>query len=176
MPLPKTFLKLCIVDKNIKWESYDAQKERVCSRFESKEWRKIISGIHTDQEWNEFLTRLAGYTHCFVLYPSERNTPIAFILLMQEDEKGKVISIHGGGWDKSVRLSLLYYRGLIVMIEHLLKQGFKVRTSCLIANERAFRFLRSVGFVKYYSTDTKHLMWINAKRLESSSIYKRIMQ
>lgn len=153
-----------------------SSKEYFRERFQDEDWHRIFVDFKSDNDCSPYLTQYKDIVQSYTLYDNKSQQSIALIWLILEEVNKHIISIHGGGWDKSVRLSFLYYRGLIVMIDHLLKQGFKVRTSCLIANERAFRFLRSVGFVKYYSTDTKHLMWINAKRLESSSIYKRIMQ
>ena len=60
------------------------------------------------------------------------------------------------------------------MIEYLLNQGRKVRTSCFVGNDRALRFLTSIGFVKYHTSDNYHYMWINIKRLQNSKIYKYI--
>lgn len=75
---------------------------------------------------------------------------------------------HGGGWEKP----LLYYRGYILMLQHLLEQGIKVRTYCSLSNIAAIRFDRSVGFVPYKYTDNEVFMWINTKRLKSSKLYK----
>jgi hypothetical protein len=60
------------------------------------------------------------------------------------------------------------------MIETLLSQGKKVRTSCFIDNKRAFRFLRGIGFVPYCYTKTAVYMWINEKQIMQSLIYKRL--
>ena len=83
-------------------------------------------------------------------------------------------SLHGGGWCKTVENTLLYYRGIIVLIQDLINKGLKVRTSCFKDNMVAKRFLRSVGFVQYKETTTQYHFWINRKRLINSFIYKRI--
>ena len=69
--------------------------------------------------------------------------------------------------------TLFHYRGMMLMIEAILSQGVKVRTACLVTNERAYRFLRSIGFVKYRTTAEVIKMWINEKRLRNSKMYKR---
>lgn len=101
-------------------------------------------------------------------------TPIAFSFFLQEDDKGKVVSIHGGGWEHTVRDTLLYYRGFVLLLLALLNTGIKVRIVCRKENEVADRFVRSVGFVQYADTQTNTLFWINKRRLLNSKIYKRI--
>ncbi len=111
---------------------------------------------------------------CYVMYTCTDNKAIAFLYIYNEDKASNIVSIHGGGWGKSFHLSLLYYRGLILMIQYLWQQGFRVRTSCMVENKRAYRFLQSVGFVIYRSTDTYIYMWINEKRLKGNRMYKHL--
>jgi hypothetical protein len=88
---------------------------------------------------------------------------------MQEDIYGKIVSIHGGGWENPI----MYYRGYILMIEYLLAQGLKVRTCCQLSNPAAIRFSRSVGFVPYRYTKDEVFMWNSTRRLKDSKLYKR---
>lgn len=157
-------------DDLIRWDSYN--NEYVCNRFSIDEWHKMVCDIDTETEWQYFVSEYSDFVKCYILRKIGCNEAIAFVYLYKESITNKVVSIHGGGWGKSVHLSLLFYRGLIVMVDYLLLQGIKVRTSCLVENERAYRFLKSMGFVKYYASDTKIYMWINEKRLKSSSVYK----
>ncbi len=96
---------------------------------------------------------------------------IGFICLYLESYSKRIIAVHGGVWSKSLGMSVYAYHGLMVVIEQLLKQGIRVRTACLVSNEHAYQFLRSVGFVKYTTEDGSHKMWITAERLYKSKIY-----
>lgn len=158
-------------DGIVEWVDYE--QEAVCSKFSCDEWQLIASDIHSDEEWRQFVAEYCDLVECYILKLKSNGKSIAFVYLYRDPLSNNVISVHGGGWGKTMRLSLLYYRGLIVMLEHLLNLGFKVRTSCLIENKRAYRFLQSVGFVKYNSFEGYVYMWINEKRLKSSAIYKR---
>ena len=109
------------------------------------------------------------FVKCYILKLCSNNKSIAFAYTMQEDFKGKIVSIHGGGWENP----LMYYRGYILMIKHLLAKGFKVRTYCQLSNPAAIRFSRSVGFVPYRCSETEVFMWISGKRLQSSKLFKR---
>ena len=62
-----------------------------------------------------------------MLYRKADDTPIAFAYIMEEDDKGKIVSYHGGGWGKSVANTLLFYRGMICLVE----QWFKSANSLL---------------------------------------------
>ena len=93
-----------------------------------------------------------------------------FNTVMPEDFDGKVFSIHGGGWENY----LLYYRGFMLIIKHMLDHGLKVRTYCQLSNPRAIRFVRSVGFVPYRYSDENVFMWISDKKLKNSVLYKRL--
>ena len=70
--------------------------------------------------------------------------------------KFKTVSFHGGGWNKSIYHTLLYYRGAAILIKALLNFCIKVRTSCLISNKTAYRFLKSIGFVNYLNSKNYH--------------------
>lgn len=174
MPLPK-IINRSFRDTIIEWNVYKKDKA-ICSRFALNEWNKIVSDIYSDDEWNSYLLKCEGYVQCYILCKCKENKPVAFSFIMQEDDKGHVVSLHGGGWHKTVESTLLYYRGLIVLIQQLMHRGIKVHTSCFKNNVIAKRFLRSVGFVQYKETATSLLFWINEKRLYNSPIYKRIYQ
>lgn len=165
---------ISIRDKFIKWEPY-AGNNQICSRFSLEEWHKMVADIYSDRDWQQFLSEYSLFVKCYILYCCNDSTPIAFAYVMQEDEKGKIVSFHGGGWDKSIGLTLLYYRGMIRLVESLLDSGLKVRTTCLKDNLTALRFLRSGGFVNYRTGDKYHHFWINKNRLKSSKIYKLII-
>ena len=51
---------------------------------------------------------------------------------------------------------------------------YKIRTSCLVSNERAFRFLHRVGFISYYKTMDFYYLWLPQKRFQNTEIYKRV--
>ncbi len=158
-------------DKYVKWIYYTAN-EAVCSRFLHSVWYLIAQDINSDKEFAQVLAN-NEYVKCYILVDKCYNNPIAFVYVKRESLQDGIVSIHGGGWNKSMRLSILYYRGITLLIEYLQNRGIKVRTSCLIGNTRALRFLYSIGFVKYRTTDTHIYMWINEKRLKQTSIYKR---
>ena len=135
----------------------------------------MVADINSDRDWQQFLSDYSLLVKCFVLYRKADDTPIAFAYIMEEDDKGKIVSFHGGGWGKSIANTLLYYRGMIRLVESLLNDGLKVRTACLISNTIAYRFIKSAGFVNYRNSDTYHYFWINKKRLYSSRIYKSLI-
>ena len=174
MPLPFSMRNLTITDDFIEWKSFSESDLNVCNRFSLDTWHRIVEDFKSDEEWRTYLKEYADYAQCYILYKCSDEVPIAFSFFLQEDDKGKVVSIHGGGW--VYRNTLLYYRGFIVLIQGLLDAKFKVRTSCFKDNKVAERFIRSVGFVKYKETSTSLLFWINEKRLYSSKIYKRILK
>lgn len=122
----------------------------------------------SDAEWAEFVGRYVNSVQCWVLKNRATNLPIAFVYLFNEEGYWEKVSIHGGGWESP----LMYYRGYILMLKHLLEQGIKVRTYCNLSNRAAIRFDRSVGFVPYKYTNKEVFMWINAKRLKGSKLYK----
>ena len=150
-----------IEDAIVRWELY--RGESLCDRFPIDQWRLMVTEIETDNEWRDYILRSVT-----------DNEEVAFVYLYNESGNFDIVSIHGGGWDRSIKSTMYYYRGLILMISSLIAEGRKVRTSCYIDNIRAFRFLRSVGFVPYMRSQTTIYMWINEKRLKNSSIYKRL--
>ena len=162
-----------LTDNSVKWEVFQTS-DFVCGRFSLEDWHLAVSDIDSDKEWAELLSENEDYITCYILKNCSDNQPIAFLYTILENEKEKIVSIHGGGWGKSMYLSLLYFRGVTLMLQNLWVQGFRVRTSCTVGNNRAYRFLQSIGFVKYRSTHNYIYMWINEKRLKGSRIYKHI--
>ena len=155
-----------ISNGTIKWVPY-SREEVVCGRYSLDDWHKAVHDINSDDQWANFLEK-SDFVKCFVLKLCSNDKSIAFVYTIQEDLKGDKLSIHGGGWESP----LMYYRGYILMLQHLLGQGIKVRTYCSLSNIAAIRFDRSVGFVPYKYTDNEVFMWINTKRLKSSKLYK----
>ena len=174
MPLPSSVCNLSITDTFIEWKSFSESGLDVCKRFPLDTWHRIVEEFRTDDEWRTYLKEYADYVQCYILYRCNDNVPIAFSFFLQEDEKGQVVSIHGGGWKH--RNTLLYYRGLIALIQALLNAKIKVRTTCLKDNKVAARFILSVGFVKYKDSVNSLQFWINDRRLHNSKVYKRIFK
>lgn len=156
-----------IGDNFVKWIPY-TKDEKICKRYPLEEWHRAVHDIDSDEEWASFLSE-SRFVRCYVLKLSSNDKSIAFVYTMQEDMNGRVVSIHGGGWENP----LMYYRGYILMIKHLLAQGLKVRTYCQLSNPAAIRFSRSVGFIPYRYSESEVFMWISEKRLRSSKLYKR---
>lgn len=158
-------------DDVIRWDSYN--NEFVCNRFSIDEWHKMVCDIDTEDEWQSFLSDFSEFVKCYILKKNDTNEAIGFVYLYKESPSSQVVSIHGGIWDSKTS-ALLAYRAIFVLIEQLFREGIKVRTSCLIENKPASRFIRGIGFVKYYSSHTHTYMWINQKHLNSNPIYKRL--
>lgn len=156
-----------IGDSFVVWESYH-KDINLCDRFSAEQWSNIAGDIKSDTEWAEFVGRYVNSVQCWVLKKRATNLPIAFVYIFNEEGYWEKVSIHGGGWESP----LMYYRGYILMLQHLLELGIKVRTYCNLSNRAAIRFDTSVGFVPYKYTDKEVFMWINAKRLKSSKLYK----
>ena len=160
-------------DNKIVWEPYTSE-DIVCDRFSLDEWHLAVADIHSDDEWNEFLQDNTDFVCCKILREIESRKTIGFIYIMEEDERKKVVSIHGGGWEKSMKASILYYHGFFCVIKSLLDLGYKVRTTCVINNENAYRFIKGTGFVCYYTSQTLHHFWINEKRLTNNPLFRWI--
>lgn len=172
--MPRLLSVAIASDGIVEWHKYTGG-EHLCKCFSLDEWHRIVSDVDTDEEWDDIL-RNSTYVNCYTLKISKSHETIGFVYTKHEDDYGRIRSVHGGGWGKSTRLSLLYYRGLILMVRTLLQEGIKVRTSCLKENSRALRFLRSIGFIPYTYTNKYIYMWINEKRLNNSIIYKYLYQ
>lgn len=160
-------MKKVIEDRFVKWETY-TKAEMLCGRFSLEQWEQITGDIQSDIEWADFVDNYSDSVKCWVLKNKRTYLSIAFIYIFNEDGEWKIVSIHGGGWEKP----LMYYRGYVIMLKYLLEQGLKVRTYCKLSNPTAIRFSQSVGFVPYRYSDKEVFMWISSKRLKSSKIYK----
>lgn len=167
-------MALNLSDGIIKWTKY-TENDILCRRFPVKNWNYIISDINSDVEWANLL-KDSLLIRCYILKQCSTNEQIAFAYTKQEDLKGKIISLHGGGWGTNPSSKLMFYRGFILLIEYFLNKGIRVRTSCLESNITGYRFIKSVGFVNYKLSNNYFHFWINTKRLESNKIRKFLIQ
>lgn len=156
-----------ISDGIIKWVPY-SREEQICSHYSLDDWHKAVHDIDSDTEWAEFLEE-SDFVKCYVLKNCKTDSSIAFLYTIQEDFEGKILSVHGGGWENPI----LYYRGYVLMLKSLLEQDYKVRTYCQLNNLAAIRFSRSVGFVPYRYSIDEVFMWISTRTLMNSKLYKR---
>lgn len=156
-----------ISDDKIGWVPY-TQDEIICGRYPIDLWHKAVHNIDSDKEFADFMEDVTS-VKCYILKELSNNKSIAFLYTLQEDIAGKVVSVHGGGWENPI----MYYRGYILMIKHLLYQGLKVRTYCQLSNSAAIRFSRSVGFVPYRYTEDEVFMWINSDKLAKTKLFRR---
>lgn len=156
-----------IADNKVYWVTY-SRDEIICERYPINVWHRAVHNVDSDEEFANLLDG-TKYVKCYVLKLISNDKSIAFVYTLQEDSAGKVVSIHGGGWENPI----MYYRGYILMIKYLIDQGLKVRTYCQLSNPAAIRFSRSVGFMPYRYTSEEVFMWINHKRLTSTKLYKR---
>lgn len=161
-----------ISDGKVSWTKY-TRDNILCGHFSLREWHLIVSDIDSDRDWSELLKNNL-LINCYILKQCSTNEPIAFLYTKHESLNGKVISLHGGGWKKSFTHTILFYRGFILMVERLLQDKIKVRTSCTKDNIVAYRFIKSIGFVNYKYSGNYCYFWINNQRLRSSKIYNYI--
>ena len=161
-------------DGKVSWIKY-SEDDILCEHFSLKEWHFIVSDIDSDKDWSELLKNNL-LINCYILKECSKNEAIAFLYTKHESLNGEIMSLHGGGWKKSFSNTLLFYRGFILMIEFLLNKKIKVRTSCTLDNIVAYRFIKSVGFVNYKSSEKYFYFWINKKRLLSNKIRNYIFE
>mgnify|MGYP002558968617 CR=1 FL=1 len=159
-----------LTDSVVEWSKYSID-DIVCNKFSPQNWNLILRDVGSDRGLANFLKD--NLIECYILRECKGNDTVGFIFLLPECSSKKIVSIHGGGWKHN---PYLYYRGYILMIEHLLYHGIKVRTYCDVVNERAIRFNRSIGFVRYKQINHLVYLWINLKRLQNREIYKRFYQ
>ena len=160
-------MHILLSDQYIRCIQY-TKDETICKRYPLDLWHQAVHDVDSDEEWGAFLSE-SSIVKCYVLKLCSNEKSIAFVYTIQEDFDGKVVSIHGGGWEYPI----MYYRGYILMIRHLLAKGLKVRTYCQLSNPAVIRFSRSVGFVPYRYTKDEVYMWISTQRLTASKLYKR---
>lgn len=157
-------------DNYVEWRK--RTHEPLMSFFKEVDWLSIFSDVTSADELENFMNMDCG--QCFVAYNPVTNAPFGFIYVYVEDEQTKKVSIHGGGWLPNH--AMLNYRAYILLIEVLLRQGFKVRTACKLDNMKAFRFNKGIGFVNHYTSKNYRYLWISEKRLHSSLVYRHLMR
>lgn len=149
---------------------------RLIEKFSSNDWHLIVGDIDNEKELVDFLSENQDFMECYLLSTKEDNQPFAFFYLLHEYEDNRIVSFHGGGWDNSIHFSLLHFRSAFLIAKSLVEQGMKVRTYCLASNEKAYRFLREVGFIKYRLNGDVIEMYHSEKKMKRSKLYQKMFK
>lgn len=146
------------------------EDEQIIPNFSVTDWGKIHPYINTDAKLRNQLIESNG--QCLIIYSQTLNSPIAFILFLDDGEiHGKPkISIHGGVWVESVFLRV---KSLILVCDILFSRGAEIRTSCTIDNLNCHKLLTGLGFVNHYTSEGCRYYWLPYKRYINSVFYKR---
>lgn len=151
----------------VRWSPYKG--ETIVGNFAESQWGKIFSDINSDEELKKFESE--KYGNGYVVYECKNNESIGFVYLLVESVQNKRVFVHGGSWSDNARLK---YASLLTVASALFNINVKIHTTCMIDNERAFRFLHSIGFVKYYSTKKYHYMWLPYKRFVNTFLFQKM--
>ena len=134
-----------VSDGVVELRAYSGQLD-IVSQFTPYDWHQMAADIDTPQQWESLLEHYKQYVHCYVLYRVSDHRPMGFVFLMQEDERGTYLSIHGGGWERQINPAVLYMRGFRLIVGELLRRKFRILSRCNASNRAAEKFLRGAGF------------------------------
>ncbi len=100
--------------------------------------KKNLSSFHefNEKPWNVFYN-----------VEIKNNEKIGFMWIVINHDLNLDITIHGGGWCKSLFSGLYYLDALISLAENLKKHFKVIRTSCKSNNIRARKLIEKSGFV-----------------------------
>lgn len=96
-----------------------------------------------NKPWNVFID----------LYSASSCQKIGFLWIIINDDLSGDITIHGGGWSRSLAAGRLYLDSWRVALDYLEKNFISIRTSCRINNLNAAKFIERTGFKKIGSSN-----------------------
>ena len=155
----------------IEWR-YCRSEVKIRDQFNYDDWHKIVKDIETDEDL--FRANEKGYIALYVVKRRDQKKPFGFVFILVEDPKKNIVSIHGGGWDRKYKY--LFPNAFLLMNRYLLDSGIKVRTSCLIGNTKAMKFIRACGFKIYRYDHGKALFYLTHELLKKSAINIRYVE
>lgn len=122
------------------------------NRFTLEQWHNILDGINNKAEFNNYLERYKDILTCYVLYRDDSSEPIGMCLILEENGwyddcfPGEVVSVHGGGWEKSASSKYIYAKAWIRIIDYLDNLGCKILTDFNPKNKSAKHLITGTGF------------------------------
>lgn len=146
----------------------------IISKFKPSDWHLIASDIDDEKTLIDFLDNHSDFMECYLLSTKADNQPFAFFYLLHEYDDNRIVSFHGGGWNNTIRYNLLHFRAAFLIAHTLEENGIKVRTYCLASNEKAYRFLREVGYIKYRLNGDTIEMYHSEKKMKRSRLYQKL--
>lgn len=147
----------------IDWKRWSS--EEIFNQFNLVDWLKIFSDICTQQEFQSFISN--NYGEIWIPYDRIYNKSIGFIFIYPANSNSTVI-FHGGSWSHNPRIN---YLCIISLLDRLFKFGYCIKTTCLHDNLNAYKFLQSVGFVRYARSGAYINLQISEKDFRNSTIY-----
>lgn len=158
-----------VSDGVVELRAYDRRLD-IVSQFSPYDWHQIAADVDTPQQWESLLENYSQFVHCYVLYRVSDRRPIGFVYLMQEDERGIRLSIHGGGWERKFNPAVLYMRGFRLIVNELRRRKFRILSRCNFANRAAEKFLRGAGFEEISRNDES--IYFKIKPLRKMAVKK----
>ena len=170
--LPALESGVIVNDSLLNWRQYK-DTDAVVSKFTIYDWHRIASDIDTEEEFATLLHTYPDRIVGLVLCHNVTGECVAFAYLLDEGGPCYAVSLHGGGWGNGLGHSLLFFRGVILLVGNLLEKGCDVITYCSKDNSRAYKFMGAVGFIPYEVKDNRVYMRVNIERLRRCKPYSR---
>lgn len=122
---------------------YDAMEDDIISSYCKDDWYQIFPDM-TQSDFQD----LSTCANVVVLIWCDRatNTPRGMLYLEENFYKRDEVLFHGGTWDHDTRFFKEIFRSIIAIFDFLLEHEAILRTTCGIANIRAYKFQESLCF------------------------------
>lgn len=125
------------------------------SHFTAQEWENMFPFHSELADFSSFCATAGELMAFYEVTSMATHKPIGFLMaFIDEERKPGTVSLHGGGWLRSLGASRLFLRAYRLMAETLAKQAIKVHTSTRRDLQTVLRFNRRAGFIPYrYGND-----------------------
>lgn len=119
-------------------------------RFTEAEWENMFPHSPTQEAFDSFRKTAHGLAHFLGVWSNHTREIIGFVLVFIDDERRNgTVSLHGGGWLRTLGASRLYIHAYRLVAEMLVAGKVTVHTSTLNRLTNVIAFNRAAGFVRY---------------------------
>lgn len=161
-----------IENDKVGFRLYHPTKDMICSNFTKEDWIMIFVDVdeHLLTEWADY------YIDRVVLMAVDMHTgkSFGFICIQESHEKPLYVWFHGGVWNHNMKGQLLGFEAADLILHFLVDNHMTVFVTCYKWNNKANRFLNSLGFVDYCYDERLAYKKLTKEHLDSNILRKRI--
>lgn len=150
---------------------YEPDTEEIVSNYSKEDWSLIFCNTtENDMKELSYCKNVSILMWCEV----ETNISHGMVFLEESISVPNQVSFHGGTWEHNPGYFLEIFRSLTYLFDIILDNGIEITTTCNIANKRAAKLQKSMGFVETGRYESIIYKKLNIESYRTSTVVNKM--